>query len=518
MADSITFKSETATEKMGQEALTQFILDNDISLITGVYGDPCTPLLDRLTNAGLPVEISFDEKIALAQALGASVAGKRSVVAVKQVGMNVLVDPLATAVTHGIGAGLLIICGDDPGAAKSQNEQDSRWYAPLTEIPVFTPQTPQQVAIAASEAFQLSETLGIPVLLQITGRLMGMDGVYELPRELDMPPPFDRLRPWGRFILDRHKNHFQNVWPEVLNHIETSSTHIHNSNTGTDGVISCGYVANVVDENVPHLSLGVAFPLPEKKIVEFLKPLKRVLVVEEIAPIIEQQVCEIAGKQKLEVEILGKNTGHIPRVGQIDKKHVDAAFDLQPEGLNFDSFLELSGSLNEVPCGGFEMFYQVLDSVLPEEHQVAGDVGCNILQGYFPPQTIDTAFGLGTPIGTAAGMSLSGRKGVAIIGDVGFLHSGINALLNAVEHNHDVLVIVLNNEIPAMTPGSLGSKGMARLPQIIESCGVNSFDQVSLETDQPTAIKSILEKRLAERGVNVLVVQAKPKPFEMGAS
>ena len=515
MADSVQFKEESTSIRMGDEALTQVLLQNKISLVTGVYGDPCTPLLDHFTSAGLPVEISLDEKVAMAQALGASAAGIRSVVAVKQVGMNVLADPLVTAVSHGIGAGLLIICGDDPGAAKSQNEQDSRWYAHLAEIPVFTPRDPQSIANAAIEAFKLSDKLGIPVMLQITGRLTSMDAEFELPSPLGAPPTYDRLRPWGRFILDRHKNHFQAVWPDVESAIEMSNLHRATSGTGRDGLISCGYVSNI-DSDLSHLSLGTANPLPEKLIADFLSNLDRVLVVEEIAPIVEKGIREIAGANNIKVEVLGKLTGHLPRVGQIDQKHVDEAFNLEPEGLNFDSFLELSNSLNEVPCGGFEMLYQVLDSILPEEHQVAGDVGCNIIQGYFPPQTIDTAFALGTPIGTAAGMSLSGRKGIAIIGDVGFLHSGVTGLLNSVEHNHNVLVIVLHNEIPAMTPGSLGSVGMANLPRIINGCGVEHVDHVDLQTDQPSDVKAVIEKNLNETGVQVVIVKAKAVTLGLG--
>lgn len=501
----------------GRAALTDLFVQNEIALITGVYGDPCTALLDQFAEAGLPVEISLEEKTAMAQALGASAAGKRSVVAVKQVGMNVVADPLITSVTHGIGAGLLIICGDDPGAAKSQNEQDSRWYAKLAEIPVFTPRDAQSLAQAASDGLALSDKLGIPVMLQITGRLTELAGEYELPEKLGPPPPFDRLRPWGRFILDRHKYHFENIWPQLIEQIESSALHRMSDGSGDDGVISCGYVSNLIAD-LPHLSLGTACPLPEKKIAEFLKSHKRVLVLEEIAPIIEEGVRAIANSQDIDVDVIGKLTGHLPRVGLIEQRHVDEAFRLTPEGLNFDVQFALSGSLNEVPCGGFEMLYQVLDSILPDEHQVAGDVGCSIMQGYFPPQTIDTAYGLGTPIGTAAGMSLSGRKGIAIIGDVGFLHSGLLSLLNAVEHGHNVLVIVLQNEIPAMTPGNLGAKGIAKIRQLSEACGVRSVDEVDLESAQPSEVKSVIERLISEDGVHVVIVKSKPVPLGLGGT
>ncbi len=518
MAQNIQAQKFSKTMRMGDEALTQFLLNNKISLITGVYGDPCTPLLDRFTDAGLPVEISLEEKSAMAQALGASVTGKRSVVAVKQVGMNVLVDPLTTAAIHGIGAGLLIICGDDPGAAKSQNEQDSRWYAKLAELPVFTPRNPAHLAECAREALSLSDELGIPVLLQITGRLMSMSEKYSLPQPLGEPGRFERSRPWGRFILDRHKNHFQSIWPKIESRIADSKLHFVNRISSTDGVISCGFASNLVDQSrYSHLSLGTAYPLPEELLTKFLSGLERVLIAEEIAPIIEESVRAIVGAHALKTKVLGRLTGHLPRVGQLERGHLDAAFSQQPEGLNFNTQVELSGSLNEVPCGGFELLYQILDSVIPQDQLVAGDVGCNILQGYFPPQVIDTAFGLGTSIGTAAGMSLSGKKGIAIIGDVGFLHSGISNLLNAVEHGHNVLVIILNNEIPAMTPGKLGSVAMSRLKDVIRACGPHSVDEVDLGSARPSDLKALFERCLKERGVQVVVVKAKAIKFNLGA-
>lgn len=501
--------------RMGDEALTQFMLQNKIALVTGVYGDPCTPLLDRFTDAKLPIEISLEEKSAMAQALGASVAGKRSVVAVKQVGMNVLADPLTTAAIHGIGAGLLIICGDDPGAVKSQNEQDSRWYAKLAEVPVFTPHNPTHLAECAREAFRISDELGIPVMLQITSRLMAMSDEYKLPAKLGKAGQYDRSRPWGRFILDRHKNHLEKIWPELINQVEASTLHKIDHKSTADGVISCGFVSNFVNE-AAHLALATANPLPEKLVLAFLKNRKRVLIVEEIAPIVEEGVRAIAGAHGFKVEVLGRLTGHLPRAGQLERRHVESAFSLSPAGLNFDTQVELSNSLNEVPCGGFELLYQVLDTVVPQDQLVAGDVGCNILQGYFAPQTIDTAFGLGTSIGTAAGMSLSGKKGVAIIGDVGFLHSGITNLLDVIEHGHNLLVIVLNNEIPAMTPGKLGSVAMGKLKSLIEACGPKSVDEVNLANDKPSDLKKLFEKRLSEKGVQVVIVKAKAVKSKMG--
>ena len=499
--------------RTGEIALAEALKRSDVALVTGVYGDPCTSLLDRMRAEGLRVEVSVEEKTALSQALGASVVGKRAVLAAKQVGINVAADPLVTAATHGIGAGLLVICGDDPGAAKSQNEEDSRWYAKLTELPLIVPHDPQTLADGAVEGLSLSEELGIPVLMQITARLTQTTGPVELPEPLGPAPRFRRERAWSRFILERHKYHLQEIWPKLQAHVERSKLHrVQKPGNAREGVISCGYVSSLV-EHENHLVLGYAHPLPEKLLTEFLEGLERVLIVEEIAPLMEEGVRALVGAHRMGVEVIGRLTGHLPRVGQLEPEHVARALEREPEGWNFDVKMELSDTLSTVPCGGFEPLYQALAAVLPPDYPVAGDVGCSILHGYFPPQVVTTAYALGTSIGTAAGMSLSGRKGVALIGDTGFLHSGITGLLNAVDFRHNVLVIVLYNRISAMTPGEQEIKGIDKLRSLIGACGPTAIDEVDIDSASPEELKALLQKRLEERGVHVVIAKAEPRPF-----
>jgi len=514
-------------ERVGEELLVEALKRADVALIAGVYGDPVTSLLDRCAARGLNVEISVEEKTAFAQALGASCVGRRAVVAVKQVGVNVLADPLITAATHGIGAGLVVLCGDDPGAAKSQNEQDSRWYAKLAELPVLTPYDPPSLAGAVVEGLRLSEELGIPVLLQITGRLTQMpaaspEGV-RLPEAPGPAPRFDRARAWGRFILERHKFHLQTVWPKLQERVESSTLNRRHrpdagsaDGNGREGVIACGFAASLVPEGVPLFKLGYAHPLPERALLSFLRDLEVVLVAEEVAPLVEEGVRALVGAHGLRVKVRGRLTGHLPRVGPLEARHVERALRTlrdEPEGENFDVQVQLSDSLQRVPCGGFEKLYQALKAALPEDHPVAGDVGCSILYGYFPPQVVTTAYALGTSIATAAGMSLQGRKGVAVIGDVGFLHSGIPALLNAVEFGHDVLVIVLYNRVSAMTPGEQPIRGLDKLRTLVEACGPDAVDEVDVDAITQEELQALLKKRFGERGVHVVIARATPRPF-----
>ncbi len=492
------------------QALVQTLQENEVALVTGVYGDPCTMLLDEMVRQGLHVEISVEEKVAFAQALGASVAGVRSVVAVKQVGVNILADPLVTCVPHGIGNSLLLIAGDDPGAEKSQNEQDSRWYAKLAQIPVLTPPGPQYVSDAVVEGLNLSAALGLPVMLQVTGRLLQGPG---RPSEISaaVAGVFARERAWGKLILERYRYFYQEIYPQLVELVEDSPLHqIPRESGARRGVISCGFVSTLVSEK-HHFALGYAHPLPERQLVEFLRPLESVLVVEEIAPIIEESVNALCARYRLATKVLGRLTGHLPRIGKLESAQIQQAWERRPDGLHLDIQPQVSTGILELPCGGFEMLYQILDELLPEDYLVAGDVGCSILHGFFPPLVLDTAFALGTSISTAAGLSLDGRKGIAIIGDTGFVHSGIAGLLDAVAHQHNILVIVLYNKFAAMTPGSQPIPGLERLRALVEACGVREIDAVQMESIAREELQALLQRRLGERGVHVVIAHARPQ-------
>jgi len=495
----------------GEQALAKTLKDNDVALAAGVYGDPCTSLLKALTEAGLHVEITVEEKTAMAQTLGASVAGKRSVAVFKQVGVNVASDPLVNAATHGCGAGLLVIMGDDPGAAKSTTEQESRWYAKLTELPVLTPHSADHLCQSAVEGLELSETLGLPVLLQLTARLTKAEDTAQAYTAATSGK-FDRNRPWGRFMLDRHRFLLQALYPKLLTQIESSKLHRVSTGGGQNGVISCGGVSRLVEAG-NHFALGYAYPLTEQRLVEFLKPLQNVLIVEEVAPMVEEMVGHLVATHKLNVNVLGRLTGHLPRVGPLNETLIAEAFTHSGGEWRFDVSVAPNDEIMTLPCGGFDALYQALNNALAEDHLVAGDVGCSILQGYFPPQVVDTAFALGNSIATAGGLSLDGRKGVAVIGDTGFVHSGVTGLLNAVEHRHNVLVIVLSNDIAGMTPGHLAIPGLTKIKSLCEACGVDSIEHCDMGAHDIGHIEALLRKYLDQTGVHVIITKGTPIPL-----
>jgi indolepyruvate ferredoxin oxidoreductase alpha subunit len=314
-------------------------------------------------------------------------------------------------------------------------------------------------------------------------------------------------------ILERYKYLHEAIYPRLYQFIENSPTHRVTQSASNEGVISCGYVSSLV-QHENHFALGYVYPLPEQKLLAFLKNLQRVLIVEEINPLVEESIRALIGKHHLRCEVIGRTTGHLPRIGKLEQEQIANAFTRTPQNIDTDVKVNIGTSIMQLPCGGFEPLYRALDEALPEDHLVAGDVGCNILHGYFPPIVVDTAYALGTSISTAAGMSLAGKKGIAIIGDTGFVHSGLIALLNAVELQHNILVIVLHNKKSAMTPGAQGIPGIERVRALIEACRPTALDDIFVQTATHDEMKNLLTKRLSEKGVHVILAHAQAQSLQ----
>lgn len=510
-----------ASECTGFEALYLAAIDSDVSLITGVPGYPVTSLMElflRETWEKEPVEASeartevskspaseiagsnnaiwlTNEKVALEIALGASVSGRRALVLVKHVGMNLLSDPLITSVTHTIGAGLVIIAGDDPGAKGSQNEQDSRWYGRIAEVAVFDPANPDTAYRALRRAYELSEETRTPVILRVTAGLEKSKGkIKRLPKASASHPKFDRAI-WENRMVEKHRLFHSRTYPLLekeaedtdLNEISERTAeskdlsevrkrtsenrdlseikekpsgnrgHASGWEHGQIGIISSGLTSSIVEEilkkhvkthseascpEISHLSLTLVNPLPLEKIKTFLKNNHRVLVAEESEPFIEEQI-RIAGK------VYGKKTGHLP-YGQV--KPEDLEFALKHIGEEIPkpagtAVLKSGGRTlicNDCP---YLPLYHLLSRL---DVRVAGDMGCSVRSAPEPLAAVDVSFALGSAISVACGFE---RKGIAVIGDFALAHSGILGLLSAVTTGCNVLVLVLQNEVAAMTGG-----------------------------------------------------------------
>lgn len=529
-------------ECTGFEALYLSALDSDVELITAVPGYPITSLMELfLEYAHFDARWLTNEKVALEIALGASSSGRRSLVIVKHVGMNLLSDPLITSVTHTIGAGLVIIAGDDPGVKGSQNEQDSRWYGKIAEVAVFDPHDPTTAYRVLREAYELSEKTKTPVIVRVTAGLNKITGgvMHLLPSEKPHPE-FDRST-WNIRMREKHQRFHKEVYPLLEEEAETTGLNTLkkgkrkekeagklSEKTGM-GIISSGFASTLVEEvleksnkgnMVSHLSLNLVNPLPLRKIGAFLEENDRVLVVEESEPVIEDQL-RITGK------VYGKNTGHVP-YGQVLEKDLEFALEhigeekpSKPEegGLSKTRKQSRTSICEDCPYLSLYRFLHSLDV------RVAGDMGCSIRSAPEPLAAVDVSFALGSAISVACGFE---KKGIAVIGDFALAHSGILGLLTAVNSGYDVLVLILLNEVAAMTGGQ-EVPDLTKVVEVIvpdvslidldekngekergdESENKTGHERVNENESPDSELSNLISEKLALPGVSVIFVKGK---------
>ncbi|MDO9518088.1 MAG: thiamine pyrophosphate-dependent enzyme [Methanosarcinaceae archaeon] len=533
----------TTTSTTGLEALYLAAVDSNVSFVTAVAGYPITAVMDRFlennkdavmgavvgadvdTNATIDAKWMTNEKVALEGALGASVSGRRALVLTKHVGMNVLSDPLVTSVTHTIGAGLVIFAGDDPGVAASQNEQDSRWYGEIAEVAVYDPSTPQDAYSAVVRAFELSEQVSAPVIVRITHRLEISEGLLDRVKKVnkdqyDTKVVFDRSI-WAITMRGKHEKLHLESYPKLVEEAEntllnklTMGSESEDGNEGeydnkgggkwNVGIISSGYpsalVANVLDTrtNVSHLELGMVNPIPFNTVREFVKTHKRILIVEETEPFIESHLCILDN-------VLGKKTGHLP-YGQVDVEHIEYALD----HINNDTVVKYTDIQTIASRGARSIcddcpylpLYHILHDL---DVLVAGDLGCSVRSAPAPLEAVDTGFALGSSIAVACGFE---KKGIAVIGDFGLAHSGIVGLINAVHCGFDVVVIVLQNKIAAMTGGQ-------DVPDLTDVVKAEVADVTSFDIDEGVigTLFELINEKLGKRGVSVIFVKGKCRKY-----
>ena len=495
------------------------VRDYHVGCITSVPGYPVTELGEHLISgagAGADADAKWciNEKVALEIALGASACGTRSMVIVKHVGMNLLSDPLITASTHRIGAGIAIIVGDDPVAKASQNEQDSRYWGILSEVPVLDP-NPTNLHDAIFEAYRISETVHTPVIVRVTDRLLQSGCVVGRKQTQGMPEPFDRSI-WKYSMHGRHQLFHRDTYPLMGDLSERSHLNRYEeddgegegegggSGAGSACIISSGYVSMIVTSimrqresgmaEMPHISLSFVNPLPMRRIAEFIGD-RRVLVVEEAEPVIEIQLQSGSGT------ILGRRSGHLPYGGLTEKDilfavgHIDenrAALDIVPETLENRGYgLSICDDCPFIPV------YEAIKSIKKDGNTlIAGDMGCSIRTA--PTGVVDVAYALGGAIGVASGMH---GKGIAVIGDFGLVHSGLQALIDAEFNHRDVLAIVLANRVSAMT----GGQDVPDITGIVRACcsDVTTVD----ETADQGVIEQLIREKLALHGVSVIIAR-----------
>ncbi|MFH0883267.1 MAG: thiamine pyrophosphate-dependent enzyme, partial [bacterium] len=443
----------------GNEAIAHGAREAGCYFAVAYPGTPSTEILEVFsTLPGIFAKWSPNEKVALEVGIGSSLTGTRTLVTMKHVGVNVAMDPLMTFTYTGVRGGFVLVSADDPEMHSSQNEQDNRILARFAKIPVFDPSDSQDAHDFTKLAFEVSERFNTPVMLRETTRIAHAKGLVTLgewrepvrgehfTREIErfvMMPIFAKPRHTFAENRTRELHKFSNEWEG--NRLELNSADV--------GFISAGVAYNYIRELMPEasfLKVGMPWPFPDEKARKLTEHCKRVIVVEELEPFLEEE-AKIAG-----IAVEGKK--YFPREGELNLDKV--ARGLFDAGLIGESPIPVKGEpvipRPPVLCAGcpHRGIYMALKKVNAD---VYGDIGCYTLAALPPLESLHTCFCMGASIGNSIGAKLAERDPkhpqVAVIGDGTFFHSGLTGLLDAVTSNVNITIVIVDNDITAMTGG-----------------------------------------------------------------
>jgi indolepyruvate ferredoxin oxidoreductase alpha subunit len=529
---------------LGNEAIARGAIEAGIRVVTTYPGTPASEIgdtfskiarweLKRGRTPSFYFEYSTNEKVAFELTAAASACGLRALTSMKHVGLNVAADALMTYLYLGCKAGHLVVSADDPSCHSSQNEQDNRYYALFASIPMLEPSTPVEAKEMTKEGFELSEELKLPFLLRTTTRLSHLRSVVKLG-------PIEKGKKLGEFkrgeILVAVPAVARKKHPELLERFRkaeeiSNKTHF-NWIEGKDGsklgVITSGIAYTYVRQAIKDLSidckllkLGVSNPLPKGLLGKFLGDCDKILVVEELEPVIEQQVKSLAYELGVKTKIFGKGE-LLTRLYEYDQTIVTKAlanfFGNRVPFAGYESKLELPLRSPQL-CPGcpHRATYYALKQVAPKNSIYPTDIGCYTLGLEEPLGLADYLLCMGSSIGTANGFAIATQQPViAFIGDSTFFHAGLPALIDAAHHRRKFVVVILDNRTTAMTghqphPG-LEIDGMGKpakavdLEALARGCGVEHvqiIDPLDLES-----AKQSFKRALDWNGISVVIARS----------
>ncbi len=526
---------------LGNEAIVRGALEAGVHLVSCYPGTPSSEVPDTFRRLGgtgsrYHMQYSVNEKVAMEVACGAALAGGMALVTMKHVGLNVAADPIFTAAYTGLPGGLVVLSADDPGFHSSQNEQDNRNYARAASLPCLEPASAQEAKDMAREAFSLARELEQPVLLRTTTRLNHMRGPVDFGALPQGPAPVKAFRrdpsrfvPVPAVARIRHMALERNMERARAMAEASPFTRERRAEAPELGVLVSGvsrnYVADALaargwERRVSVLELGMTWPLPEKRIADFLAACGRVLVVEENDPLLENGTRAIAQKLGLACAIEGKGEiltiqgeYSVPLLTRALARALGESEDVPslavPEGLPRRPPNLCAG------CSHRAVFYAARE-IFGEEAVYSSDIGCYTL-GMLPPLgCADFLFCMGSSISAGSGFSLmSGRPVVGFIGDSTFFHSGMTGLANAVFNRMDVVVVILDNGTTAMT-GHQPNPGMRQeqlgelcvhldIESVVRGLGVTEVRKAS--SFNLKAVERCLRDFKEMRGVRVLIAE-----------
>lgn len=520
---------------MGNHAIAAGALRAGVGVVTGYPGTPSSEILETVVKrAGGDVyaEWSVNEKVALEVAAGAAYAGVRSMVTMKQVGLNVASDPLMSLAYIGVKAGMVVVVADDPGPISSQTEQDTRTFAAYAKLPVFDPASPEEAFRMIQDAFEFSERHGTPVLFRPTTRVC--HGYAPVEVDAERRPigtgAFGKDDRWVIFPRLSYANHLM-IEERLPRLADELSAYRMNSIEGggrlgiATGGVSYAYVREALgqlDAGRTLLKVATPHPFPGALALEFLEGLDEVLVIEELDPVIERELLVLCAQHGIRVRVRGKLTGDVARAGENTVESVASAI---AGFLGVPSpVVPACADTPELParppvlCAGCPhraSFYAVKRAMRGRKAVFSGDIGCYTLGNAAPLGMVDTCLCMGAGVTIAQGLERAEPDAVhfAFIGDSTFFHSGIPGVVNAVYNGTDIVLVVLDNSTTAMT-GHQTHPGIGRtvsgevaekiaIAPVLEALGVRH-----VETCDPLDLaeaQAAVERAVAAGGVAAIV-------------
>ncbi len=524
---------------LGDEAVALAAVHAGITAAYAYPGTPSTEILEFILHDARDAAASgraaphaawcANEKTAYEAALGVSIAGRRSLVAMKHVGLNVAADPFVNSALVAIDGGLVVAVADDPGMHSSQNEQDSRVLADFARIICLEPRDQQQAYDMTREAFELSERFGVPILIRLVTRLAHSRASVQLADPLPQKPaakkdtcaddwillPSIARRRW-RGLLDRQ--------PAFLEYAETSRFNDLRLRDRDLGVITAGIGGNYFAENLPDLGtkpswlhLG-AYPIPVDRVRRLAAYVRRLLVIEDGYPFVERA---IGGVLPPPIDIRGRESRDLPLDGELTPDTVRRALGLPPRDRQ-SSPLRLPARPPQLCAGcphidtfeALQLAFDGLDGGAGARRRgiVTSDIGCYTLAALPPLCAVESCVCMGASIGMARGASEAGvRPAVAVIGDSTFLHSGVTPLMDAVASNADMTLVIADNEVVAMTGAQPTLLPSSRLHPLVLGLGVDPAHchVIDVHPRRKAENAAIIRRELEHHGLSV-VIAARP--------
>jgi indolepyruvate ferredoxin oxidoreductase, alpha subunit len=516
---------------LGDEAVARGAIDAGISAAYAYPGTPSTEIFETIRAYVKQHQLevrglwSTNEKVALEEAIGVSYCGKRALVAMKHVGLNVAADPFMNVAVAGAWGGLVLAVADDPSMHSSQNEQDSRYFADFAQVPCLEPADQQQTYDMAREAFELSEKLRVPVLLRLVTRLAHSRALVSLKerREQNETHLVDDASLYT-LIPTNARRAYANLVEKQFELQRYAEEHQANALTirgeRKPGIIVSGIAWNYLREalgakledfNVLRVTV---YPLPVKKMRELIDCSSELAILEEGYPFIERFVSGLGLFRERPVK--GRLSGHVPRTGELSPDIVRRTFDLpvKPSLVvgGLDAVLQARPPRLCDACPHGDS-YNVINEVMGEFGEgtrVMGDIGCYAL-GYLKPyQAIHSCLCMGSSIGMAIGAAHAGvSPSLCVIGDGTFTHSGMTALLDAARDDTNIKVFILDNSIVAMTGGQPTNMHDDEMVELVAGLGVKREHirvMVPLPREKAENVR-IVRDELAHKGLSVIIAR-----------